>query len=63
VVPLALCGLWQSYFSRREGRAMKGLPRRFWPKIALNVGEPLPPAEVSAERLQQKVTELRGHWQ
>jgi 1-acyl-sn-glycerol-3-phosphate acyltransferase len=63
VVPLALCGLWQSYFSRKEGRAMKGLPRRLWPKIALYAGEPLSPEQITAERLQQKVAELRGPWQ
>ena len=32
VIPMALKGLWGSYFSRYKGRACKGLPTRFWTK-------------------------------
>jgi hypothetical protein len=60
VVPMALQGLWGSFFSRKYGSAMKGLPRRFWPKIALVVGPPLAPQEVNAGRLRAIVAELRG---
>jgi len=60
VVPLALKGLWGSFFSRRGGAAMKGLPRRFWSRIGLVAGDPVPPAQASAEFLQARVAELRG---
>lgn len=63
VIPMALCGLWGSFFSRRYGRAMSKLPRRLWPKIALLAGPPVPPGQVTAADLQNRVAALRGSWQ
>ncbi len=60
VVPLALRGLWGSFFSRRGGPAMSRFPRRFWSKIELRVGKPLPPREATAATLQREVAALRG---
>ena len=60
VVPLALKGMWGSFFSRRGGEAMKSLPRRFWSRIALVAGDPVPAAEASAEAMYARVAELRG---
>jgi 1-acyl-sn-glycerol-3-phosphate acyltransferase len=60
VYPMALRGVWGSFFSRRDGPAMAKLPRRFWSRIELVVGEPVPAKQVTAALLQQKVTELRG---
>lgn len=60
VVPLALRGLWGSFFSRHAGRAMRGLPRRLWSRIAVVSGAPVPAAQVSAEGLQRVVAALRG---
>lgn len=62
VVPLALCGMWGSFFSRRYGKAMLSWPRRFWSRIALKAAPALAASEVSAAALQQTVTELRGDW-
>jgi 1-acyl-sn-glycerol-3-phosphate acyltransferase len=62
VIPLALRGLWGSFFSRSGGRAMLKLPRRFWSRIELVCGAPVPAAEVSAARLQACVLALRGSW-
>lgn len=62
VIPMALCGLWGTFFSRYGGPAMLKIPRRLWSKIALKVGEPLAPTEVTAQHLQEKVLELRGNW-
>jgi 1-acyl-sn-glycerol-3-phosphate acyltransferase len=60
VVPMALRGLWGSFFSRScEGRAMRRL-RGVYSRIALAVGAPLPPHEVTPERLQAEVLALRG---
>jgi len=62
VVPLALRGLWGSFFSRRYGTAMMSIPRRFLSRIALVAGHPIPGENVSAVKLQQAVAELRGEW-
>jgi 1-acyl-sn-glycerol-3-phosphate acyltransferase len=62
VIPMALRGVWGSFFSRAHGPAMLKFPRRFWSKIELVVGDPVPPEAVTAAGLQQKVAELRGDW-
>src|SRR5262249_52512686 len=41
VVPMALRGLWGSFFSRQNGAAMQKWPRRFWSRIELMCGEPV----------------------
>lgn len=62
VVPLALRGLWGSIFSRRDSALHRmRLPRRFWSRIALAAGTPLP-ASSSAAQLESSVRELRGAW-
>ena len=60
VVPMALRGLWGSFFSRKYGAAMSSFPRRFWSKITLVADDPIPASEVTAEMLEAKVLELRG---
>lgn len=63
VVPIALRGLWGSLFSRKDSALGRmRLPRRFWSRIAMVVGEPVPPAQASAAALETKVRELRGDW-
>ncbi|MEL0610440.1 MFS transporter [Vibrio echinoideorum] len=60
VIPMALKGLWGSYFSRFKGRACKGLPTRFWTKLEIEAGEPILPKDANCETLRQAVAELRG---
>ncbi|MCC4784113.1 MFS transporter [Vibrio splendidus] len=60
VIPMALKGLWGSYFSRFKGSACKGLPNRFWTKIEIEAGRPILPKDTSCETLRQSVAELRG---
>ena len=55
VVPLALRGMWGSFFSRRGGRAMAKAPRRFWSKIELVAAAPLQPSAARPARLQATV--------
>jgi 1-acyl-sn-glycerol-3-phosphate acyltransferase len=63
VVPLALCGLWGSFFSRKGGPAMtRPFRRGIFSKIALAVGQAVPPQRVEPEDLQAKVLALRGDW-
>jgi 1-acyl-sn-glycerol-3-phosphate acyltransferase len=60
VVPMALRGLWGSFFSRRSGPAMRKWPTRFWSKIALVVGAPVSPEAATADVLEERVRALRG---
>jgi 1-acyl-sn-glycerol-3-phosphate acyltransferase len=60
VVPMALRGLWGSFFSRSyEGRAMRRW-RGLFSRIALIVAPPVMPAEVTPEALHDRVLALRG---
>jgi len=64
VVPMALRGLYGSFFSRRGGKAaMTRLPRRFWSRIELVATAPVHGDDASAEDLQRIVAGLRGEWQ
>lgn len=58
VIPMALSGMWGSFFSRKHGRAMTRPFRRFWSKICLTIGAPVPPQEVSADYLKHRVVQL-----
>jgi 1-acyl-sn-glycerol-3-phosphate acyltransferase len=58
VVPMALCGMWGSFFSRKYGRAMSRPFRRFWSRITLVIGEPLPPEQATAGELMRRVATL-----
>jgi 1-acyl-sn-glycerol-3-phosphate acyltransferase len=60
VVPMALSGLWDSMFSRKYKAVWKRVPRRFWAKITLAVGAPLPAEQADTTVLRQRVVELRG---
>ena len=63
VVPMALRGLWGSFFSRKGGPAMsKPFRRGIFSKIELVAGQALPPHLVTPEDLQARVLELRGEW-
>ena len=65
VIPLALKGLWGSFFSRSTGgRAMRGFPLRrgLFPRIALEAAPALPPGQATPESLQASVLMLRGEW-
>jgi 1-acyl-sn-glycerol-3-phosphate acyltransferase len=63
VVPMALRGLWGSFFSRKGGRAMaRPFQRGILSKIALAVAPAVPPQEITPEGLQQTVLALRGEW-
>lgn len=58
VVPMALEGLWGSFFSHKDGRALSKWPKRFRSKITLQVGEPVAAEQVTAARLQSQVNQL-----
>jgi 1-acyl-sn-glycerol-3-phosphate acyltransferase len=61
VVPLALRGLWGSFFSRAHGSAMSRLfPRGMLSRIELVAGDIIEGGQVTPEELQRQVYELRG---
>ena len=61
VVPLALRGLWGSFFSRAHGNAMSRLfPRGMLSRIELVAGNIIEGGRVAPEELRQQVYELRG---
>ncbi len=63
VVPVALQGLWGSYFSRVSGSAMTQPFRRgILSRIGINVGVPVAPHDATPEYLQEMVAALRGDW-
>jgi 1-acyl-sn-glycerol-3-phosphate acyltransferase len=61
VVPMALRGLWGSFFSRKGGKAMSQ-PAHLAPfkKIELAAGRAVAPAAATPEALQQMVADLRS---
>ncbi|HSC98281.1 MAG TPA: MFS transporter [Casimicrobiaceae bacterium] len=60
VVPMALRGLWGSFFSRsHEGSAMRRI-RGIFSRITLVAGAPLPAKDVTTDLLFGKVRALRG---
>lgn len=60
VVPIALVGMWGSFFSRHGGAAMRRPFRRFWSRVRVEVGEPVSPEAVSAHDLALRVAALGG---
>ena len=66
VIPMALRGLWGSWFSRKSGKAFASLPRPIKrgasSRLELAVGSPMKPQSVTPESLQSVVAGLRGEW-
>ena len=61
VIPLALRGLWGSFFSRAHGNAMsKLLPRGLLSRIELIAGDAFDASQTDLDTLHQSVLELRG---
>ncbi len=63
VIPMAIKGLWGSYFSRQQGSACCGWPKRFRSRIEIEVGSPVLAQYATTEIMQQQVKQLRGDWQ
>lgn len=60
VVPMAIRGMWGTWWSRHKGRAMKGLPRSFMKKLTVVAGPAIAPEYANRALLEEKVIELRG---
>ena len=57
VIPMALQGLWGSFFSRDPN---KGLFHRVWSRVVLVAGEPVTVEAATPAQLQERVGVLRG---
>ena len=57
VIPMALQGLWGSFFSRDPN---KGIFHRIWSRVVLVAGEPVDAEAATPEQLQALVGVLRG---
>jgi hypothetical protein len=58
VIPMALKGLWGSFFSRRHGRPLRKPFRRVWSRVTLVIGEPVVPQAATATALAGIVARL-----
>jgi 1-acyl-sn-glycerol-3-phosphate acyltransferase len=60
VVPMALTGLWGSFFSRIEqgGAMVRPFRRGMFSRVGLNVGAPVAPGQVTPELLRARVAHL-----
>lgn len=60
VIPVALGRMWGSWFSRRKNGGIRKLPGRLFARVPVIFGDPVAPADVTAERLELLVRTLRG---
>ncbi|MEM1347874.1 MAG: 1-acyl-sn-glycerol-3-phosphate acyltransferase, partial [Myxococcota bacterium] len=60
VIPMALVGVWGSFFSRYGGKAMSKPFRRVFSRIELRIGEPMPP-DSTAHEIALRIAQLGGY--
>ena len=60
VIPIALGGIWGSWFSRQSGGGLRKIPGRLWAKVIVRIGEAVLPKDVTAASLELLVRTLRG---
>ena len=58
VVPVSINGMWGSWFSRKDGPAMKKRPRGWLSPVVITIGTPIPAEAVTAETIRDRVAEL-----
>ena len=58
VVPMALDGLWGSFFSHKDGHALTTRPKRFWSKVTLTAGKATEAENATAAHLEKEVNSL-----
>ncbi len=63
VVPMALRGLWGSFFSKSDGGAFRGPLRKLSKRIDLIIGQPVQADQANAAVLRERVHELMGEEQ
>jgi 1-acyl-sn-glycerol-3-phosphate acyltransferase len=60
VIPMALDGMWGSFFSRKDSEQFQKPFRRVWSELQLIIGPPIAPQDVNVTRLERAVAGLGG---
>jgi 1-acyl-sn-glycerol-3-phosphate acyltransferase len=60
VIPIALAGLWGSWFSRQQGGGLRKIPGRLFARVEVRTGEVVNPGDATAGNLELVVRTLRG---
>jgi len=60
VIPLAIRGMWGTWWSRKLGRAMKGFPKSFMKQLTVVAGAAVAPEDMTRTLMYEKVKNLRG---
>ena len=60
VVPVAISGVWGSWFSRKKKTGLKQFTGRLLSRVDVRIGEPVPASQVTAAGLEMLVRTLRG---
>lgn len=60
VVPIAMRGLFGSYFSRAQGAPMRGLPQRFRAPVTVTIGAPIAPAHADVPTVRARIEAMLG---
>jgi 1-acyl-sn-glycerol-3-phosphate acyltransferase len=60
VIPMALGGLWGSWFSRRRTGGLRRIPGRLFARVNVRIGQPVNPQDATASNLELLVRTLRG---
>ena len=61
VIPASLGRLWGGWLSRRQDGGLRKIPGRLFARVPVRFGEPVPPSEVTAAKLELLVRTLRGN--
>ncbi len=60
VIPVAVCRLWGSWFSRRRNGTLRIIPGRLFARVPVHFGAPVAPQDANAASLELLVRTLRG---
>jgi len=60
VIPMALHGLWGSYFSHKGGHALAKMPKRFWSRVSVDLTDVVDGKLANKDSLRVQVASLLG---
>jgi 1-acyl-sn-glycerol-3-phosphate acyltransferase len=60
VIPIAIAGLWGSWFSRRRSGGLRRIPGRLFAKVEVHIGQAVSAGDATADTLELLVRTLRG---
>ena len=60
VIPMALHGLWGSYFSHKGGHALAKMPKRFWSRVSVDLTDAVDGKLANKDSLRVQVASLLG---